>query len=130
MDLKYVDILSEKKWSPIKLLIWTLIIGQFVYPVGGEGKDGGILLFTSCKCHLIRVHKNLVQHPSNNILIDKMFILNFEGKFNLMKFFLSQTFLSVTVRLSVTKDLPLCWPDMALFYSKTVYRLLYKVRGH
>ncbi len=34
--------------------------------------DGGIVILASCEYHFIRVHENLVQHPSN-------FISNFEG---------------------------------------------------
>ena len=30
---------------------------------------GGIVILASCEYHFIRVHKNLVQHPCNNILI-------------------------------------------------------------
>ena len=47
--------------------------GQFVPPVGGE-KDWvfwmwGIVILASWKYQFIRVHENLVQHPSNNISI-------------------------------------------------------------
>ncbi len=31
--------------------------------------DGGIVILASCEYHFIRVNKNLVQHPSNNISI-------------------------------------------------------------
>ena len=38
---------------------------------GGYGaKDyGGIVVLASCEHHFLRVHKNLVQHPNNNISI-------------------------------------------------------------
>ena len=31
------------------------------------------VILTSCKYHFIKVHENLVQHPSNNISINKLF---------------------------------------------------------
>ena len=49
-------------------------IGQLVHPVGGEGMGetgwmGSIVVLASCEYHFIRVHKNLMQHPCNNISI-------------------------------------------------------------
>ena len=38
----------------------------------GWGKRGGywgIVILSSCEYHFIRVHENLVQHPSNNMSI-------------------------------------------------------------
>ena len=35
----------------------------------------GIVILSSYKFHLIREHENLVLHPSNNISIEKLFIL-------------------------------------------------------
>ena len=54
----------------LRLLIWTSFIGQFVHPVGGNGMYGGLDgRYSSWEYHFIRLHINLVQHPSNNISI-------------------------------------------------------------
>ena len=68
-----MDILTGKK---IRLLQWVSFIGQFVYPVEGEGMGyrvlmGGIIILASCEYQFNKVHENLVQHPSNNISINK-----------------------------------------------------------
>ena len=55
----YVDIL---------MLIQVANMDSFI----GWGKWGGwegIVILASCEYHCIRVHENLVQHPSNNIAI-------------------------------------------------------------
>ena len=44
------------------LIIWNSLIGQFVHTV--EGQDGWIIL-ARYEFHCIRVHENLMQHPSN-----------------------------------------------------------------
>ena len=55
-------------------LIWTSFIVQFV-PVekrrGDRVKwmDRGYRYFSNCENHFIRIHENLVQHPSNSISI-------------------------------------------------------------
>ena len=36
---------------------------------------GGIVILTSCEDHIIRVHENLVQHPSNNASIGGLQLL-------------------------------------------------------
>ena len=36
---------------------------------GLKGLDGGIDILASCEHHLIRLHENKVQHPSNKIFI-------------------------------------------------------------
>ncbi len=53
LDIEYVDMLTG---TSIRLLIWTSFSGQFVnYP--------------ATSITLLRVYKNLVEHPSNNIPI-------------------------------------------------------------
>ena len=46
------------------LLTWTSFIGQFLHPLGGQGrgKGGGwgIVILANYKFHFIRVHDNLV----------------------------------------------------------------------
>ena len=70
-----MDIMTENICYQIKLLTITLIIGQFVHPVGGEGIGyrgrgiGGIIILASCEHHFIREHENLGQYPRNNISI-------------------------------------------------------------
>ena len=72
MDIEYMDILGKN--HQFRLLIWTSFIGQFVRQVGGKGdgvKDGMgciVIVIASCQYHFIRMHENLVQHPSNNII--------------------------------------------------------------
>ena len=51
-----------------RLLLLTSLIGQFVHPVGGEGM-GDIVILARYKYHFIRVHVNMVQHPSHKISI-------------------------------------------------------------
>ena len=43
--------------------------GHCVHPVGGKRMDKGLVISASCEDHFIRVHENLVQHPSKNISI-------------------------------------------------------------
>ena len=37
--------------------------------IGGKGAIGGIVILASCKYYFIRIHENMMQHPSNNISI-------------------------------------------------------------
>ena len=62
-----MDILTGENLS----LIWTSFIGKFVYLVGGEGMGWmeGIVILASYKYHFIKVHKNVMQHPTINISI-------------------------------------------------------------
>ena len=56
MDIEYVDILTSDNLQSIQLANINLIywsIGQFFHRVGGE------------EYNFIRVHENMVQHPSN-----------------------------------------------------------------
>ena len=34
-----------------------------------KGVEGGIIFLASCEHHFVRLHENLLQHPSNNISI-------------------------------------------------------------
>ena len=61
-----MDILIMENLKSFRLLIWTSVCGQLGQRVWGKGGGWGISLF---KYHFITVHKNLVQHPSNNISI-------------------------------------------------------------
>ena len=50
---------------------------DLINPVGGEwmrqrGWISGIFILACCEHHFIRLHENLVQHPSNNISIPKI----------------------------------------------------------
>ena len=61
-----------KIFRHFSLLLWSSFIGQLVDPVderehGVNGVDGGIVSLSRCEHHFIRLHENLVQHPSNNI---------------------------------------------------------------
>ena len=73
----FVDILTGKKLSLIKLAIMDLIQWSVrsYNRRGGNGDDGSIIILASCEHHYIRVHINLVQHSSNNISIFKTPIL-------------------------------------------------------
>ena len=55
------------------MLIWTSFIGQFVQGGRGLGKElmGDMVIFASFEYYFIRVHENLMQHPSNNISIGR-----------------------------------------------------------
>ena len=65
-----MDILTGNNLSSIKLSNMYFIFGQFFHPVGGvKGVDKGTVILVTYKHNLIRVHGNLVQHQSNNILI-------------------------------------------------------------
>ena len=60
-----------------------LFIGQFVHPVGGDeiqGVDEGFVILASCEHHFIKVHKNLVQHSSN----DEIYHFEFHMRFVIM----------------------------------------------
>ncbi len=46
------------------------LIIQSVPSYSKRGGDGCNVILSSCEYHFIIVHENLVQHPSNNILID------------------------------------------------------------
>ena len=76
----FVDILTGKKMSLVKLAIMDLIQWS-VRSYNRRGGDGElrwmwvILFLASCEHHYIRVHINLVQHSSNNISIFKTPIL-------------------------------------------------------
>ena len=62
--------MKGKNCLQFRLLTWNLFIGQFIYPVGGDGVkevDKRYRNLASYEYHLIRVHKNLVQHSSNNV---------------------------------------------------------------
>ena len=54
-----------------RLLIWISFITQFVHPVGEEDQElnWSIVNLASCEYNFIRVHGNLVQHPSNYICV-------------------------------------------------------------
>ena len=62
----YID--RGKFFRQFSLLIWNLFIVQFIYSLGGE-ELGRINMLASFEHYFIRVHENLVQHSSNNILI-------------------------------------------------------------
>ena len=55
------------------LLIRTSFIGELVDTLGGEGGngvkrvEGSIVILANCEyhCDFVRVHENLVPHPSN-----------------------------------------------------------------
>ena len=74
MDLEYVDILTGENCRQFSLIIWTPFIGQFVHPVGMKGM-GKVVILASCEYYFIRVHENLVQHPSRNKSIIKINLL-------------------------------------------------------
>ena len=42
----YVDIMTGENCRQFRLKTWNLFIGQFVYPVGGEGMEGITASFT------------------------------------------------------------------------------------
>ena len=48
---------------------------------------GGIVILDSCGYHFIRVHENLVQHPSNNISITRASIYDMTGM-DILQFYL------------------------------------------
>ena len=66
-----MDILTGKKYRRFRFLTWTLSVGQFVHLVGagGRGWMSVIVILSSLEYLCIGVHENLMQHPSNNILI-------------------------------------------------------------
>ena len=68
----YVDILTGENLSYIQLANMNIIyqLDRSSSKWGGNRvmqEDGGIIILASCQHHFIRVHENLVQHPSNNI---------------------------------------------------------------
>ena len=72
--IRIMDIEYNYTWIYCRyfwLLTWTSLIVQFVHSMEGRGWDKGggwgIVILASCDYHFIRVHENLVQHPSNNI---------------------------------------------------------------
>ena len=84
-------IAKKKLSSSINLLIWTSFIGQYVHPVGGYGigyswQMGGIVILACCEYYFIRVHDNLVQHPSKNTscinidLVIKLYAISFDSR--------------------------------------------------
>ena len=58
------------------LLYWSVRSSSWRGGDGVKGVDGGIVILVSCEHHFIRVHENLVQHPSNNISIGLLEINN------------------------------------------------------
>ncbi len=66
-------ILTCGNLSSIWVANMDLMYQQFFHSVGGEGlwlrwwMGWGYCYFSQRKYHFIRVHENLVQHPSNNI---------------------------------------------------------------
>ena len=73
MVKEYVDILTGEVCRHFRLLIWTLLIGQFVHKLLGKEiglrgcMRGGVVILTSWYYDFIRVYKNLMQYPSNYI---------------------------------------------------------------
>ena len=61
-------IVTRKLCRQLRLLILTLFIDHSVQLVGGD-RMGGYRYFSQLRVRFIRVHENLVQHPSNNISI-------------------------------------------------------------
>ena len=62
------------------MLFWTSFISQFVL-LERVGRQKGwiacIVILSSCEHHFKRVHENLVQHQSNNILIETKILPNY-----------------------------------------------------
>ena len=74
MDINYTWIYWQGKiCRQFGLLIWTSLIGQIILLVRGGGGiqlvGGSIVIAASREYYFIRVHENLMQHPSNNISI-------------------------------------------------------------
>ena len=71
MDIEFVDILT----LILRLVILNSFIGQFVHPVDGfrilmiNWVNGFFFILASWEYNFIRVHENMVQYPSNYILI-------------------------------------------------------------
>ena len=77
----YVDIMTGENYRQFSLLTRNSFIGQFVHPIwmgvnGINEVEGEIFILAHCMFH-IRVHVNMVQHPSNNISITIAIILFF-----------------------------------------------------
>ena len=78
MNIIYIYVYSQILliwlfYMKISSFLYGTHIGQFVHSVGVEWmvyrmRMGGIIL-GSCEYNFIRVHKNLVQYPCNNISI-------------------------------------------------------------
>ena len=69
MDIAYKWTYRQVKiCRKFSLLIWILFISQLIHPVGY--RMGEEVLLASCEHNFIRVHNNLLQHPSNNISIE------------------------------------------------------------
>ncbi len=73
MDIEYVDILTGENLSIFKvanmdLLYWSVR--------SSKGFDVGIVFLASCEYHFIRVHENMIQHPSNNISIQQIWYVS------------------------------------------------------
>ena len=68
-----MDILTGENLSSIYVANMDLIyfLARSSSRRGGDGLSliGDIVILASCKYHLINIHENLVQHPSNNISI-------------------------------------------------------------
>ncbi len=62
----YID--RGKYFSSFQVAKIDLIICQFVNPVRGDGLMG-LSLFNQLRVNFFKIHKNLVQYPSNNISI-------------------------------------------------------------
>ena len=56
----------------MELIYWPVRSSSWVGGNGVDGAEGGIIFLASCEHPFIRVHKNLVQHTSNNISIDSI----------------------------------------------------------
>ncbi len=69
MDIWYTWIYWQaKNCRQFRLLLWSSFIGSFIH--SSSSRRGHVCGFLSCyKFHFIRVHENLVQHPSNTISI-------------------------------------------------------------
>ena len=55
----------------MELIHWSVRLTSRRGEDGVKGMDGCIVILASCKYHFIRLHENMVQHPSNNISINK-----------------------------------------------------------
>ena len=69
-----MDILTEKNLSSIllanmDLTYWSVYSSSRIGGYGIKGVEVGIVILASCEYNFIRVHENLAQYPSNNILI-------------------------------------------------------------
>ena len=69
MDVRYmwIYILTRIICCQLILLKRISFNGQFVHLVGMEGNVVIIVILAICEHNFMRVHKNMAQHPSNNI---------------------------------------------------------------